>query len=75
MNSVVQTHDAYLRLTDEDYKEIDPSNILPPGRRTRGKIIDFTAVADKDAMEDDDEDDEEYKGAVDPEDSDAKMEL
>lgn len=75
MNSVVQTHDAYLRHTDEDYKEIDPSNILPPGRRTRGKIIDFTAVADKDAMEDDDEDDEEYKGAVDPEDSDAKMEL
>jgi hypothetical protein len=48
---------------EEDNMEyIDPSNILPPGRRTRGKHIDF-AKANAELpheAEEDEEEDEEY---------------
>lgn len=43
---------------------IDQSNIIQGGRRTRGKVIDYSKVA-ADDMEDDDEDDEEYESRED----------
>jgi Histone chaperone domain CHZ len=45
-----------------DLEEIDESNIITGGRRTRGKKIDFAKEAQKAGpeLEEDDEDDEEY---------------
>lgn len=47
---------------EDDLAEIDTNNILPTGRRTRGKEIDFAKAAQEQGLEEDeDEDDEEYK--------------
>ena len=45
-------------------EEIDTSNIINDGRRTRGKNIDFRkAAADAgDELEDDEDDDEDFEG-------------
>ncbi|CAG7936877.1 unnamed protein product, partial [Penicillium olsonii] len=51
---------------------IDESNIIQGGRRTRGKVIDYSKVA-ADDMEDDDEDDEEYESREDKADDDDQM--
>lgn len=42
-------------------EEIDTSNIIGGGRRTRGKTIDFAKAAEenKDELEDDDEEDDD----------------
>lgn len=49
---------------DDDLAEIDPANIIPSGRRTRGKVIDFTKAAEKlkeeGKIEDDEGEDGEY---------------
>ncbi|TVY85381.1 Histone H2A.Z-specific chaperone CHZ1 [Lachnellula suecica] len=52
---------------DEDnMEEIDTENIIPDGRRTRGRQIDFAKAAkDLPEEEDDEEDDEEYEAAAD----------
>lgn len=39
--------------------EIDPSNIVEGGRRTRGKQIDFAKAAEAAGDEEDDEEDDE----------------
>lgn len=57
---------------DEDDNNLEPissENIIQGGRRTRGKVIDYAAEAEKnkDEMEDS-EDDEDYHGANDDED-------
>jgi hypothetical protein len=49
---------------DEDnMEEIDPSNIIPSGRRTRGRQIDFAKAAQElpeaDGEDDDDDDDDD----------------
>ncbi|TPX24847.1 Histone H2A.Z-specific chaperone [Coccidioides immitis] len=48
---------------DDNLERISEENIIPGGRRTRGKVINFAEAAEKveadDAMDDDD--DEEYK--------------
>jgi len=50
---------------EDNMEEIDQNNILPDGRRTRGKAIDFAKAAedlDKDGIADeDDEDDEDFE--------------
>ncbi|KAJ5220906.1 uncharacterized protein N7469_009793 [Penicillium citrinum] len=54
---------------DNNLEPISQDNIISGGRRTRGKIIDYAAEAEKnkDEMEDS-EDDEDYQGANDDED-------
>lgn len=44
----------------DSLEEIDPSNILSSGRRTRGKQIDFAAAAAKEGLPEDDEDDDDF---------------
>jgi hypothetical protein len=52
-------------------EEIDTSNILSDGRRTRGRQIDFAKAAEELPEEDDDEeDDDDFEGP----DDDDKME-
>jgi hypothetical protein len=52
-------------------EEIDTSNILSNGRRTRGRQIDFAKAAEELPEEDDDEeDDDDFEGP----DDDDKME-
>jgi hypothetical protein len=43
---------------EDDLAEIDPSNIIQTGRRTRGNKIDY-ATAAQNAMADDDDDEED----------------
>ncbi|OTB04301.1 hypothetical protein M426DRAFT_320890 [Hypoxylon sp. CI-4A] len=53
---------------DDNLDEIDPSNIVAGGRRTRGRVIDWAKAAQDNPAEDDDEDDEEdYEPAVEEE--------
>jgi len=54
---------------DDEFAEIDTSNIIQSGRRTRGNQIDF-AAAQVDEMTDDDDDDEDddFKAPVEDED-------
>jgi len=40
-------------------EEIDTDNIIPDGRRTRGRNIDFAKAAEELPEEDDEEDDDE----------------
>ncbi|OJK03291.1 hypothetical protein ASPACDRAFT_40613 [Aspergillus aculeatus ATCC 16872] len=62
---------------DDDGDNLEPiseDNIISGGRRTRGKIVDYQAAAEKlkaDNMMDDDEeeDDEDYEGGEDDEDT------
>jgi hypothetical protein len=52
-------------------EEIDTSNILSDGRRTRGRQIDFAKAAEElPEEEDDEEDDDDFEGP----DDDDKME-
>jgi hypothetical protein len=48
---------------DDDVEEIDPSNIITDGRRTRGKTIDFATAAKEnpEELDDDEEDDDDYE--------------
>ncbi|EER28848.1 Histone H2A.Z-specific chaperone [Coccidioides posadasii str. Silveira] len=48
---------------DDNLERISEENIIPGGRRTRGKVINFAEAAEKVAEDDamDDDDDEEYK--------------
>ncbi|KAI9822870.1 MAG: Histone H2A.Z-specific chaperone [Thelocarpon impressellum] len=52
---------------EEDMAEIDMSNIIGGGRRTRGKTIDFAKAAENagDELEDDEDDDEDFEEKVD----------
>ena len=52
----------------ENMEEIDRNNIIPDGRRTRGKQIDFAKAAENLPEEDDDEEDDDDFEA--PEDDD-----
>lgn len=62
--------DFFLFLDEEDDTQdnlndpIDQSNIIQGGRRTRGKVIDYSKIS-TDEMEDDDDDDEEYESRED----------
>ncbi|KAG9236923.1 putative histone H2A.Z-specific chaperone chz1 [Amylocarpus encephaloides] len=44
---------------DDNMEEIDPDNIIPSGRRTRGKQIDFVKAAAETPADDDEEDEED----------------
>ncbi|KAI1766622.1 histone chaperone domain CHZ-domain-containing protein [Hypoxylon sp. FL1150] len=58
---------------DDNMDEIDPSNIVEGGRRTRGRVIDWAKAAEENpADDDDDEDEDDYEPAV-PEDQGDKM--
>lgn len=48
---------------EDDLHEIDTSNILSSGRRTRGKTIDFAKAAENagEELDDDEEDDEDFE--------------
>ncbi|KAF2671722.1 hypothetical protein BT63DRAFT_422248 [Microthyrium microscopicum] len=48
---------------EEGLEEIDTNNIVTTGRRTRGKVIDFAAAAEKEQIghEEDEEEDEDYE--------------
>lgn len=47
---------------EEDLAEIDVSNIITTGRRTRGKVIDFAKAAkENDIPEDDEDEDGEFE--------------
>ena len=48
---------------EEDMAEIDTTNIIGDGRRTRGKTIDFAKAAENagDELEDDEDDDEDFE--------------
>jgi hypothetical protein len=50
---------------EEDMTEIDTSNIINDGRRTRGKTIDFAKAAENagDELEEDEDDDEDFEAA------------
>lgn len=39
--------------------EIDQSNIIQGGRRTRGRVIDFAKAAEENPAEDDEDDDDD----------------
>lgn len=59
---------------DDELAEIDPSNIISNGRRTRGKQIDFAkAAAEQPAAEDDSDDDEDFVAAEDGDKTDQEM--
>ncbi|KAI1135244.1 hypothetical protein F5Y05DRAFT_394923 [Hypoxylon sp. FL0543] len=59
---------------DDGMEEIDLSNIVAGGRRTRGRVIDWAKAAQENPAEDDDEDDEdEYEPAPAAEDDGDKM--
>lgn len=50
-------------------EEIDLDNIIPDGRRTRGRQIDFAKASEELPAEDDDEDeDDDFEGGDDDED-------
>lgn len=56
--------------------EIDTSNILDGGRRTRGKNIDFAKAAENagDELEEDEDDDEDFEAAGEGDGDDAMQE-
>ncbi|KAF3394440.1 hypothetical protein F1880_005548 [Penicillium rolfsii] len=51
---------------DDNLEPISEANIIPSGRRTRGKTIDWEQVRNKnsDEMEEDEDDDEDYQGGA-----------
>lgn len=58
---------------DDNMEEIDQDNIIPDGRRTRGRTIDFAkASAELPEEEDDEDDDDDFQAPE--EDEDSKME-
>lgn len=50
---------------DDNMEEIDTSNIISGGRRTRGRQIDFTQAAEELPEDDDDDDDDDFEEPVD----------
>lgn len=57
---------------DDNMEEIDPSNIISGGRRTRGRQIDFAKAAEElPEEEEDEEDDDDFEA---PKDDEDKME-
>ncbi|KAL5615279.1 hypothetical protein BROUX41_005330 [Berkeleyomyces rouxiae] len=57
----LETADAHT-MEDDGMEEIDTSNIIAGGRRTRGKVIDFAkAAAENPADDDEEEDDEDFE--------------
>lgn len=51
---------------DDNMEEIDPSNIIAGGRRTRGRTIDFAKAAEELPEEDEDEEeDDDFEAAED----------
>lgn len=59
---------------EDELAEIDSSNIIQGGRRTRGKKIDFAAAAkEQPAADEDSEDDEDFVAPEDAEDKDVEM--
>ncbi|KAI0181385.1 histone chaperone domain CHZ-domain-containing protein [Hypoxylon sp. FL1284] len=44
---------------DDNMDEIDPSNIVEGGRRTRGRVIDWAKAAEENPADDDDDDEED----------------
>ncbi|KAI0479037.1 histone chaperone domain CHZ-domain-containing protein [Xylariaceae sp. FL0804] len=44
---------------DDGEDEIDPSNIIDSGRRTRGRVIDWAKAAEENPAADEDDDDED----------------
>ncbi|EHL00590.1 putative Histone H2A.Z-specific chaperone chz1 [Glarea lozoyensis 74030] len=60
---------------DDGDDEIDASNIITSGRRTRGVQIDFAkAAAETPADDEDEEDDDDFEEPVDTADEDSRME-
>jgi len=57
-----------MKYTEDDLAEIDTSNIISGGR-TRGKNIDWTTAQGQDAMDDEDDDDGDYKEPVEDDDA------
>lgn len=60
----------WIAAEDEDpdnMEEIDMSNIINSGRRTRGKTIDFAKAAEAagDDLDDDEDDDEDFEAPLD----------
>ncbi|KAK8107700.1 uncharacterized protein PG998_009713 [Apiospora kogelbergensis] len=54
---------------DDNMEEIDPSNIVAGGRRTRGKVIDWAKAAENvPTNEEDEEDDEDFEAEGEKED-------
>lgn len=59
---------------EDELAEIDPSNIITSGRRTRGKQIDFAkAAAEQPTQEDDSDDDEDFVAAEEGDKTDHEM--
>lgn len=52
---------------EDDLQEIDTSNIITTGRRTRGKVVDYSKVAEelsKEGKLDEEDEDDEFKEPV-----------
>ena len=58
---------------EDGLDEIDPSNIVDGGRRTRGRVIDWAKAAEENPAEDDDEDDEDDFEPENEQEDDSKM--
>jgi hypothetical protein len=50
---------------DDNMEEIDTSNILSDGRRTRGRQIDFAKAAEELPEEEEEEDDDDFEEPAD----------
>ena len=66
---MVSAH-SWIPAEDEDpdnMEEIDMSNIINTGRRTRGKTIDFAKAAEAagDDLDDDEDDDDDFEAPLD----------
>ncbi|KAI5799990.1 histone chaperone domain CHZ-domain-containing protein [Geopyxis carbonaria] len=49
---------------EDELAEIDPSNIIESGRRTRGVSVDYAkAAAEEDMMDEDDDEDDDFKAS------------
>ncbi len=61
---------------EEDMKAIETSNIIPSGRRTRGKAIDFAKAAAEagDELDEDEDDDGDFVAPGADDDADAMQE-
>lgn len=67
-----ESRPAHWRIAAEDedpdnMEEIDMSNIINTGRRTRGKTIDFAKAAEAagDDLDDDEDDDDDFEAPLD----------
>ncbi|KAI1506566.1 histone chaperone domain CHZ-domain-containing protein [Biscogniauxia marginata] len=58
---------------EDGLDEIDPSNIVEGGRRTRGRVIDWAKAAEENPAEDDDDDEDDFEPEGEGENDDDKM--